>query len=71
MESVDYLMLYFNYHPPLPEQIPLYAKLRNGALEFAKIVIDCCPEGDDKQEAIRLIRHAVMIANASIACEGE
>lgn len=58
----------FVYHPPTPDQIPLYGELREAARQFAHVVNRCCPDGADKSAAIRKIREAVMTANAAIAC---
>ena len=64
-EEIDKL---FTYHPPTPDQIPLYGELREAARVFAHAVNRCCPDGADKSEALRKIREAVMTANAAIAC---
>ena len=66
----DVLENLFTYHAPTPEQVELYARLRNGALEFARNIHDACPEGPDRSAAIRLLREAVMTANAGIATGG-
>jgi hypothetical protein len=65
IDDLDHL---FTYHPPTPDQIPLYGELREAARQFAHVVNRCCPDGADKSAAIRKIREAVLTANAAIAC---
>ncbi len=61
----------FSYHAPTPEQIPKYNTIREGAKVFAQIIMDNTPGSADQTVAIRKIREAVMIANASVALEGK
>jgi hypothetical protein len=60
----------FMYHKPTDEAIPKYHELRQQALTFAKAIDRLCPAGPDRTAAIRLVREAVMTANASIALNG-
>ncbi len=61
----------FTYHaPPSPEEIDSYVALRSAAYEFAKVVVKETPQCADRSAAIRLIREAVMTANAAIALGG-
>lgn len=60
----------FSYHSPEPDQIPKYEVIRKAAKEFAHILIENTPECADQSAAIRLLREAVMTANASIALKG-
>jgi hypothetical protein len=60
---------WFTYHEPSDLHQRKYSVIRNAALEFAKVVVDNTPSSADQTTAIRKIREAVMIANASIACE--
>jgi hypothetical protein len=39
-------------------------------LAFANVVNENAPDSPDKSTAIRMIRDAVMTANAAIACQG-
>jgi len=57
----------FSYHAPKGTQIERYQKLRDKALEFAELIMACCPHSADRSAAIRKVREAVMTANASIA----
>lgn len=61
----------FSYHKPTADQLPKYEAVREAAKLFAKVVRDNCPASADRTVAIRKIREAVMVANASIALEGK
>ena len=67
----DALQNWFTYHAPTTEDVQKYLDIRNGGLEFARIIMANCPNGPDKTVAIRAVREAVMWANASIACCGK
>lgn len=60
----------FTYHPPTPDQVPKYNEIRDAALVFARVIEAHCPASADRTVAIRKIREAVMVANASIALGG-
>jgi len=60
----------FKYHSPTSEQIPHYENIREGARHFARIILLNVPSGPDRTAAIRLLREAVMTANAAIALNG-
>ncbi len=66
----DRLEHLFSYHAPTPEQIPKYEAIRAGAKAFAKILMDNTIPGPDQSAALRLLREAVMTANASVALNG-
>lgn len=61
----------FNYHAPDADQKVIYEKLRSSARDFAWAIIDLTPMCADQQAAIRLVREAVMTANAAIALRGK
>lgn len=61
----------FSDHAPTPDQIPKYNAIREGAKVFAQIVMDNTPGSADQTVAIRKVREAAMIANASIALGGK
>ena len=67
----DKIQNWFTYHPPSDGDIPKYKEVRNKALDLARTINSCCPDGADKSAAIRKVREAVMTANASIACCGK
>lgn len=62
---------WFTYHAPDETQILRYKKIRDVALEFSRVILAHTPTCADQTHAIRLIRTAVMFANAAIACEGK
>jgi hypothetical protein len=60
----------FKYHAPKEGQPAQYEAIRAGARELAKTILANTPQCADQQAALRLLREAVMTANASIAMEG-
>lgn len=60
---------WFVYHPPRPDQLPRYLRLRDAAGLFALQIVEDCPGSADRTTALRKVREAVMTANASIALE--
>lgn len=63
----DAINTLFTYHAPSPEQVEKYAAIRNSAKDLAMVVMVNCPSGPDRSASLRLIREAVMTANAAIA----
>lgn len=61
----------FSYHPVEPDQVAKYAAIRAAAKQFAAVVLVNTPKSADQTAAVRKIREAVMIANASIALNGK
>jgi hypothetical protein len=61
----------FTYHAPTPDQLVHYEKLRAAAKEFAKVIVEHTPVGEDQDAAIRKVREAVMTANAAVALRGK
>lgn len=68
MPTADELNNWFTYHPPKSDQIERYAAIRDAGLEFAGIIRLNTLPSPEQDQAIMLIRQAVMIANAAIAC---
>ncbi len=60
----------FRYHSPTADQQGKYVALRDAAKAFAQAIVDNTPPSADQAAAIRLVREAVMTANASIALGG-
>lgn len=60
----------FTYHKPEPGQPEKYEQLRDAAKGLARVILDVTPVCGDQQAALRLLREAVMTANASIALKG-
>jgi hypothetical protein len=67
IENDDDLINLFIYHEPFGDQPSRYVRLRGGALQFARLVLECCPRSPERTLAIRQIQQAVMLANSSIA----
>jgi hypothetical protein len=61
----------FTYHKPTAEQLPKYEAIRAKAKELANVIVANTPACADQTAAIRLLREAVMTANASIALDGK
>lgn len=61
----------FRHHPPTPEQVVKYEKLRAAALAFAETIVELTPPCPDQTTAVRHVRDAVMTANAAIALGGK
>jgi hypothetical protein len=61
----------FTYHPPTEEQVVQYGSIRRAARAFALAILESTPPSPDQTVAIRKVREAVMVANASIALNGK
>lgn len=61
----------FTYHAPKADQPERYQNIRNAAREFALVLVANTKPSADQAASIRLLREAVMTANASIALEKE
>jgi hypothetical protein len=61
----------FTYQPPRPDQIAKYTAIRTAGLVLGNVILQVTPTCADQQAAIRLVREAVMTANAAIALDGE
>jgi len=62
---------WFTYHSPTPEQLPKYLSIREAGKNLAEVIVNNSPSSADQTASIRLIREAIMTANASIACNGQ
>ena len=61
----------FTYHAPTSDQLPKYEAIRAKAKELGQVIVDNTPQSADQTAAIRLLREAVMTANAAIALKGQ
>jgi hypothetical protein len=61
----------FTYHSPKPGQPEKYTAVRGAAKLCAVAILEHVPACADQQAALRLLREAVMTANAAIALEGK
>lgn len=58
-----------DYHPPLNDVVKdLHEGVRNKTRNLALWLNERLPECDEKQEALKAVRLAMMWANAAIAC---
>lgn len=60
----------FTYHAPTGSDPEAYEAIRTKARELAHTILDLVPTCGDQQAALRLLREAVMTANAAIALKG-
>jgi hypothetical protein len=61
----------FTYHAPDADQINKLRLVRDKARDLAETILDAVPQCADQQAALRLVREAVMTANAAIVLNGE
>lgn len=59
---------WFTYHAPNDDQVERYQRIRTAGKNLAEVITLVCPDGNDRDAAIRKVREAVMTANAAIAC---
>jgi hypothetical protein len=57
----------FSYHAPKDTQPARYELLRAGAKEFAKLILQTCPDSRERALAMTNLEQAGFWANASIA----
>jgi hypothetical protein len=60
----------FTYHAPDQVQIEQLQRVRLAAKELARVILENVPGSADQQASLRLLREAVMTANAAIALRG-
>jgi len=70
-EMNDKLANWFTYHPPTPEEVELYKRIRDAGRHFADVIVECTPGSADQTASLRKVREAVMTANAALACGGK
>ena len=59
---------WFMHHTPTADDVMRYMRIRDAAKVFATAIMDDCPPSADRSAAMRQVREAAMMANASIAC---
>lgn len=57
----------YKYHAPKPDQIARYETLRAGALAFARLIDESCPDSRERATAQTWLEGAAMWANKAIA----
>lgn len=70
MSSAELLHEIFSYHPPTPNTLPKFAAINQAAKNFAEVILQNVPCGEDRRVALNCIRNARMFANAGIALNG-
>lgn len=65
--TVDDVHTRIKYHRPTQTGIDRIAMHRKAAEHFSVVVLDCAPEGRDKEIALQKIEEALFWANAAIA----
>lgn len=60
----------FKYHAPTGDDPAHYEAIRAAGKAFAQAILDHTPRCADQTVAIRKVREAVMVANASVALKG-
>lgn len=60
----------FTYHPPRPDQVPIYNAIRERGLDFAQYLVDVVPDGRELSLALTALEDVVMRANSGIARHG-
>jgi len=60
----------FTYHAPDAKQIEQLQAVRESAKDLAQTILEHTPICADQQASLRLLREAVMTANAAIALKG-
>lgn len=66
--SQAYINDWFTYHDATSEQIKSFHEINVVAKIFAETINKHCPNGADKNHAIRVVRDARMWANAAVVC---
>lgn len=59
------------YQTPEPDMLPRFDAIREGAIQFAKIIMANTPASPDRSVAIRDVRNARLHANSAIALKGK
>ena|ERR1700688_744703 len=70
MTEAQTLTELFRYHPPTPENLPKFAAINQAAKNFAEVILQNCPSGDDRRVAMNCIRNARMFANSAVTLNG-
>lgn len=59
------------YHSPTPNMVSDINEVRRATAHLIKTIVRVCPPSADRSAAIRQVRTALMMANASIVLEGQ
>jgi hypothetical protein len=61
----------FSHHPPNPDKLSHYEAIHVAAQRFAEVILANTPPGEDQAASLRLLRQAMMLANAAVALDGK
>lgn len=64
----EQLALRFAHHPPQGDQVQRYTEIRAKLLETAQYCVERSPCSPEQTRAINSLHEAMMLFNASIAC---
>ena len=71
MSATDFDPEYvFSHHHATPEKLKQYDAIHEAAKRFAEVLIENTPASSDRNNALRLLREATMMACAAIALDG-
>lgn len=59
---------WMTHHPPTADQVKQYEEIREAGRRFMEVVAKNVADTEERKEAFKMIRAAVMWANAGIAC---
>lgn len=68
MNMPRYIENWFIHHPPFGNQVERYQIIRDAGKQLAECLFVNCPDSVERDRAMMKIREAIMLANASIAC---
>ena len=60
---------WFTYHPATGTQAERYKLVNDYSKTFAKLILEVCSPGEDRDAALRGLRRLRMDINLAIACE--
>jgi hypothetical protein len=60
---------WFTYHPATGDQAERYKQVNESCKEMCRLILRVCPEGGDRDTALRTLRRLRMDINLTIACE--
>ena len=69
MSDAELLTHIFTYHDD-PNKVPNYTAIRTAGKHFAEVVLQNVKPCADRTEALRMVRLAVLWANAALALDG-
>lgn len=59
----------FKYHKPVDNDVEKYNRIKAGCKELAKLILEICPENQERLEAYMTLQTVMMKASASVAID--